>query len=908
MPSYDVRELESRVEAAMRRVRAVLDRNRNPQLPSEVSHRYEDKYLLAEVLTRVGAASMVQSLEVLGLDAEPLAKLRDWARTRTVTLRFVAREDCAYLREESRKVESTQEFVSKVTGLFERKVERTDKVVTTVVEHLWGFDFEYELQAYPGTATDEAIELCARHGKLTLKTAAKTTPRPTSVVRPFVEVDATWLVAQLDDAGRSAFAIDRTAARCHTPRRNADVEAALEAMAKLEAFCGQVRRYFLSELFPVQQDHGRDLAAIEDASVFVPVLPLFEERSGEDGVLPAAYAHAFLAEERRSLDEKCKALAAAFPRDSSAITAFEATMLVTLAHMQSVARAYESGVDYVEALLRAQLVEAIGHEVTPADFAAYVDFHCKKLFSPAFRPVPFSYAVRRPEHDPEGVLALEVDHGGTQGAECIATSVARSDAARPMTFALDASTRVTFHGERHLHAWVTHQFSGQQGASLELVARARQFSSFLLLVGRIGPGDVFEPTCGVIVQNKDLVRIPLRMDAIPSAKEFRDAIESLSPEQQRFARAFRGMQLESTLFAVCVIQIKPQLEKLLRLPPDSLTKEIRLTQDILALFVEHQIPSDLLSYDGPSEATLESKIERVRGYVAKMQEMLDHSKQRELEQEREREAMRRARMNRTVDAQTSAGPMSPPSFGPTFAHEPIHPTPGSSILYSMTAAGAPRLAVPAAPPFAFAEAPGGSGEGSFAASELPLEATAPSGSSMAGDTSRPTEASRAQGSHEEASTSGGVDFAQIPAALDRKLEQLDDEGAVRATILKPGPVWSRTRQRGLLDPQATTPLGESAQKDERSKAFDLLDALTKSGALSIDEASLHVVVAATHCFDRTLLSTVIEANVNPIEKIERSLVIVGTTIHGKPASELLAPAQHERFFAGSPRLGPAGEA
>jgi hypothetical protein len=257
--------------------------------------------------------------------------------------------------------------------------------------------------------------------------------------------------------------------------------------------------------------------------------------------------------------------------------------------------------------------------------------------------------------------------------------------------------------------------------------------------------------------------------------------------------------------------------------------------------------------------------------------------------------------------------MSPPSFGPTFAHEPIHPTPGSSILYSMRAAGAPSLAVPAAPPFAFAEAPGGSGEGSFAASELPSEATAPSGGSMTGDASRSTDASSADGSYEEdshdgASTSGGVDFAQIPAALDRKLEQLDDEGAVRATILKPGPVWSRTRQRGLLDPQATTPLGESAQKDERSKAFDLLDALTKSGALSIDEASLHVVVAATHCFDRTLLSTVIEANVNPIEKIERSLVIVGTTIHGKPASELLAPAQHERFFAGSPRLGPAGEA
>jgi hypothetical protein len=51
-------------------------------------------------------------------------------------------------------------------------------------------------------------------------------------------------------------------------------------------------------------------------------------------------------------------------------------------------------------------------------------------------------------------------------------------------------------------------------------------------------------------------------------------IESLSPEQQRFAQAIRSMQLASTLFGIVVIQIKPQLEKLLRLPHDSLTKGI----------------------------------------------------------------------------------------------------------------------------------------------------------------------------------------------------------------------------------------------------------------------------------------------------------------------------------------------
>ena len=58
------------------------------------------------------------------------------------------------------------------------------------------------------------------------------------------------------------------------------------------------------------------------------------------------------------------------------------------------------------------------------------------------------------------------------------------------------------------------------------------------------------------------------LETIPTPAEFRDAIESLSPEQQRFAKAYRGMQLASTLFAVAVVQIKPQLERLLGLPND----------------------------------------------------------------------------------------------------------------------------------------------------------------------------------------------------------------------------------------------------------------------------------------------------------------------------------------------------
>ena len=71
-----------------------------------------------------------------------------------------------------------------------------------------------------------------------------------------------------------------------------------------------------------------------------------------------------------------------------------------------------------------------------------------------------------------------------------------------------------------------------------------------------------------------------------------------------------------------------------------------------------------------------------------------------------------------------------------------------------------------------------------------------------------------------------------------------------------------------LSKMETTQLSGPDLNNEKNKAFDLIDALSRSGALPIDHASLHVVMAATHCFDKTLMDCVIKGNVNPIEKVE----------------------------------------
>ena len=90
--------------------------------------------------------------------------------------------------------------------------------------------------------------------------------------------------------------------------------------------------------------------------------------------------------------------------------------------------------------------------------------------------------------------------------------------------------------------------------------------------------------------------------------------------------------------------------------------------------------------------------------------------------------------------------------------------------------------------------------------------------------------------------------------------------------------------------------------DATSQAFDLLDALTRSGVVSVDAAELHVVIAATHCFAKSVMQTVVQDNVNPIEKVERSALIVASTIQQRAPAELVADDQVARLALYSPKL------
>lgn len=516
-----------------------------------------------------------------------------------------------------------------------------------------------------------------------------------------------------------------------------------------------------------------------------------------------------------------------------------------------------------------------------------------------------------------------------------------------MQFALNASTNVTFGGDRHLHTWLSHSFSGQQLPKLTLVAQARQFSSFIVLIGRIASANVFEPRYGMIVQNKDELYIPLNLEHLPTPKEFRDAIESLSPEQQRFAKAYRGMQLEGTLLGVLVLPIKPQLEVVLKLPSDILTKEIRLTQDLMELFIKYQIPSDLLSFDeklsnGQSPS---ARLAVVKEHVKNMLTVIRESKLIELKEEVRKDTYNNPGGNfddefpsRMMGAKQFAITAKPPSLVSSmqsvlfaYAATPIVrkkyvPNAASSRAEqcdALRSCGVFRKIESETPRFrdsSFA-CEQADRESAIVTARVEKENPVPnmSGSDSMGNDGNSEKqkgniesSSNAPSSSTSASAYGGsgasvdgrevIDFTKYAGFLDKKYEELDPDSALRPTIINPSDQWTKKSTKSLMSEQTTALLTATELNDAKQAAFELLDALTKSGALVMESASLHVVIAATHCFDKSLMDTVVQGNVNPIERVERSAVIMATTIHRLPASALLSDMEVQRVLSCSPQL------
>jgi hypothetical protein len=645
---------------------------------------------------------------------------------------------------------------------------------------------------------------------------------------------------------------------------------------------------------------GPSLADVTTQTLFCPVLPL-----AEDGAAVLGDVGDLLNEQCRSLDEALDGLVKRFPPKQlvKLVSVAEASLILVARHLEDLCASYQDSVEYVENMLKQQLVKAIGKEIASKDFDAFMVFHNSRLFSADYAPTPFTYAVRRPGHFPSGTFTIECTRQRNEPIHTMVRHIA-GGVAPSMYMKINAATSIELTGDRYLHGWMLHRFKTKPRNEYELVARARQFSSFLVVIGTLQGPCAFDPKDAIIVQNKDEVMIPLLTSALPSAKEFKDSIASLSPEQRAFAQSYRAMQLESSVFGVCVIELKPQLERLLGLPEGALTKEIQLTQDLMSLFTEYQIPSDLLTFDGPANSDTAAKVGAVKEYVKSILEVIENSKEKQLIEE-ERKADMRGEMAYTGQSMVPFGipapmAMAAASFSPLRGAHDFHEAmmlegsmPDTSEV-SRSSRGGRWLKGSRRSVASEAERP--MYKSAKVTSPSPLVATAMRQSSIPsmklmmesvqpGSQPSKTEQAQSRGGPPSSSTipgssPEGEDFTLIPKLLDSKLEKYDTDGALRSTIIKAGTVWTRSRQENHLTSAQTSSLTGPAIESEKTKAFDLLDAISRSGSLPIPNSELHVIIGVSHCFENDVMGTIVQDNVNPIEKVEKSALLLATAIHG----------------------------
>lgn len=869
------------MKKALKAVETILDTTRHPVWPDETDHTYDDKYALVEAMTNTAIASYVTVFEKLGL--ESMDKVVDWVQNeqRPVTLRFQMDQTCRFDKQTERKVVTAEqeiETTSGGSGIMGRSTMQTEnvKVKTTIQEYHWKLSVPYKLVLMSG---DDELELVNRENMTTTVVVSggsksDTQARPKAPWRDIVhtfDVNLTWLfqMIALTSGGEAAsqFSIDRLRETCRTPGRNDDVQRALDFRFEASVWAIKVSGVF--ENLELDPSSPRVLRINVDEDIVSPIVPLFENAT----MLPKSDFDLFLTRHESTLGAAVDSLTEKIP-SGGFISKNEAEITFLLNHLIRLLDEWKDTVAYVESMLKKQLIQAIGKEVTAQDFDKFMSFHTKKLLAPEYVPKPFSYSVRRENHYPDGMVSIEGQ--SSLKREPVETTVRHipGDTNPSIFIPVNAATSVEIRGDRYVHGWMQHQWNGLNHIQGHyLVARAHQFSSFLVVLGIMDGPDKFIPKDATILQNKDEVVIPLLTTVLPSAKEFKDAISSLSPEQKAFAEAFRSIQLESSVFGICIIQIKPQLERLLSLPEGSLTKEIQLTQDLMSLFVDYQIPSDLLSFVGAADANVADKVFAVKGYVKAVMEVIESAKQKQLNDEK-----RKAEMRENVN-----GPRQE-SRSERSAHATRNLNGASSMKFQ---ASSMMMKMGDVQPLKMGEA--GSDEARTRSSPPQDEAFADESDSSSDSASASKEHQTKFDSSSASKSSSAEDFTLIPKLLDAKLEQLDKDGALKSTILKAGREWTRSRQENLLVSPKVTHLNDATGgvDSEGKKTMDLLTAISRSGSLPIDASELHIVIAVTHGFDRQIMNTIIEDNVNPIEKVEKSLLLVASTIHNLPGSELL---------------------
>jgi len=857
--SFNEYKFRTQIDKALKSMETILENTKKPTLLGEIDHTYQDKYALVEFVANSGIASYTNALKSIGLDDTIMKKSLNWVHNlnQTVSLKFDGYMHSDFVKEEEIKSSLLKNIISSVN------VEKSS------------WDYHYNLHL------DFTLTIESGEEQIHLMNISESIPYVRTSYHRIGDkrelhhhhkkvkqsLNLTWLLRMISSSNVSQFTIDRYDESCKTPCRNNDVKKLLEFHHEVYHFAHWVKSFFevVHETHQIYEDGSAKTninspPQIFADDIFIPIVPVIQNNST---TLQTEDLDKLLKLHIKTLESTTTAAMDKYKK-SKFTTSHGMILQIISDHLTSLSEQLFASIGYVENMLETQLIEAIGKQIDSNDFEKFMKHHNRKFFSDDYAPVPFSRAIHGDGRYPDGVISIKAsDREDSEPIETLVRKIPASSK-KSMVIPIDAATKVELEGDQYLHGWVQYIWGqNNHGKKHNILARANQFSSYLLVIGVLGDSNIFIPKEALIVKDKDEVIIPLLSEILPSAKEFKDKIVSLSPEQQEFAKAFRAMQLESSVFGISVIPLKPQMENLLNLPEGALTKEIQLMQDLMSLFVEYQIPSDLLSFDGIKDTAAGDRVEAVKGHVSAVLEVIQREKKKQLA-----EAKDRAKM--MVHGEQHANQRS--------TGNAVH----QGRMYSEP--------VIQAMPTSF----GGDELLAFDAQEaFEIPSTKPSTKSYSKPKQKKHNSEvmesnvREEDDSKQVGTGKSDDFTFIPKILDAQLEE-QNEGAVKSTIIKAAENWERLRKDNLFLPPKRSYLKSNDKETEKNEAMDLLKAISRSGCLPIAQCDFHVIISMSHCFQKNLLSSVIQDNINPIKQVEKSLLIVGSVIQGIAPPNLLS--------------------
>lgn len=410
------------IEEAVNKLKGLLQTQRDLVLPHQHQHTYEDKFLLMESVVNCTVARWISIMKLLGMSDEVFNQALEIVMAKKlIKLRAVVKEECKFVREETKEVESSTSIVE-VSGHKKKETKFVQKITTYFWDMRKTISF-FLVAGHLEVPNNNELALTSRSVEFQLKSSTNDNPRAGQVQNPtkMWDIDISFLFDLVKSDNRHpGFRINRGAPTTYTPGYNESVKNCLDFSRNLLSFACDITND-LSDIsgFETEKTGIKMSAVLSDLlQSYPPVAPVLEKQDENLKEISVNFFHDFVTVFDSAINSCVNRLPAELGQSKNY---FEIKLILDF--LERSVRDFHETVNYIRGLIASQLVDAIGKIVKIQDINEFAIFHHKRFFQPAFTPKALSFDIRRPGFTPEGVFTIDFEFANekTGSAQQIAT-------------------------------------------------------------------------------------------------------------------------------------------------------------------------------------------------------------------------------------------------------------------------------------------------------------------------------------------------------------------------------------------------------------------------------------------------------------------------------------------------------